>query len=173
VNISQEEIRSLRFQTNTIIKLLDYFEANEKSKDRVLVSDVDIDVLDIWTDGGCKPAIGLGGWAWSTSYRKYDTDFEYDTTNNRMEVFAAIEAIKAFPNRKLCIHTDSEYLILVSKPKCKAKKNLDLVADLQGLCKSGLVSFEWVKAHSGDEMNNFVDDLCTKSMLRGLKESKK
>src|SRR3954447_22364230 len=71
-------------------------------------------VVEIWTDGGCKPNPGPGGWAAILVFRGVEKElsgFEAATTNNRMELTAAAEGLEAL--KRPCIvrvHTDSEYL---------------------------------------------------------------
>ena len=70
--------------------------------------------VEIWTDGGCKPNPGPGGWAAILIYKgtiKELTGGELETTNNRMELTAAAEALEALTRPcKVVLHTDSEYL---------------------------------------------------------------
>ena len=79
-----------------------------------MASDPGATLLEIWTDGGCKPNPGPGGWAAILRYGAHErelTGAEPATTNNRMELTAAAAALEALtrPSR-VVLHTDSEYV---------------------------------------------------------------
>jgi len=129
----------------------------------------------IYTDGGCVPNPGVGGWAavlMSGERRREIFGGESETTNNRMEMTAAIEALSAL--RTSCgvvIHTDSEYLkkgITEWLPKWRRNgwktrtgpvKNADLWQRLQEQVDRHDVNWEWVKGHSGVTENERCDEL--------------
>lgn len=71
-------------------------------------------VVEIWTDGGARPNPGPGGWAAILRFRGAERElsgFEPETTNNRMELTAAIRALEALKRPcRVILHTDSEYL---------------------------------------------------------------
>ncbi len=136
-----------------------------------------------YTDGGCRGNPGVGGWG----FMLIDTDTtkalerrggEAETTNNRMEMTAAIEALKALRVKEqgLTIYTDSRYLIdCCSKwmPGWKAKgwtkkggelKNVDLLKELDALLSMQKVTWQWVKGHAGDPGNERVDALANEAM---------
>jgi ribonuclease HI len=132
--------------------------------------------IDIFTDGSSKPTNpGPGGWGFIaiTKNREYHVHGSGGhSTNNRMELQAAIEAIQWFPNRTLMIHTDSSYVkdgitswIRGWKKRGwktsanKDVKNVDLWKILDDLVEKGNVTFRWVKAHSTNLYNNKVDAL--------------
>jgi ribonuclease HI len=136
------------------------------------------DPVEIWTDGGCKPNPGPGGWAAILRYR--DTVRELsgaaaDTTNNRMELTAAAEALASLKRPCLIIlHTDSEYLKngitrwhtgWVRKNWRNAAgdpvKNMDLWRRILDAAKSHDIDWRWVRGHSGNPMNERADELAT------------
>ena len=72
------------------------------------------DLVEIWTDGGCKPNPGPGGWGALLCFRGQERELsggEAETTNNRMELTAAAEALEALKRPcRVVLHTDSEYV---------------------------------------------------------------
>ena len=134
-------------------------------------------VVELWTDGACSGNPGPGGWAWAldTSRRPgtFDAGREDHTTNQRMEVRAALEAIRANPGPLLVV-SDSTYVVNCFRDRwwqgwlargwlTSAKKpvaNRDLWEPfVTAVNERGDVSFRWVKGHSGDPMNDLVDSL--------------
>ena len=129
--------------------------------------------LEVWTDGACSGNPGPGGWAWATRDGRQDGGGELGTTNQRMEIKAALEAVRALDG-PLVVVSDSTYVVncfrdgwwrgwlargwLNSAKQPVANRDLwepfvDLVAE------RGDVVFRWVKGHSGDRMNDLVDRL--------------
>ena len=83
------------------------------------------------------------------------------STNNRLEMLAIISAVNSVPSKSsLVIYTDSQYCITAFTNVKKPKKNIDLIR-LYHQCASKLssVEFRWVKGHSGNEYNEYVDNL--------------
>ena len=131
----------------------------------------------IHTDGACRGNPGPGGWAWAEGTDRYASGAEAHTTNQRMEVRAAIEALRASPEGPVEIVSDSSYVVKCFNDKWyvgwrrrgwknsqgQPVANRDLWEELFALALDGDrdVSFTWVKGHSGDPMNDFVDDLAT------------
>ena len=137
----------------------------------------------IYTDGGASPNPGLGGWAavlYSPEYGKTREIYgaENDTTNNRMELTAAIMALEAL--KRPCdvdLHTDSAYLqnAFVKHWLKNWQRNnwrtstgsdvlnRDLWERLIELTKIHSVKWHWVKGHADDEMNNRCDELVHKA----------
>ena len=143
--------------------------------------------MRIWTDGSClvNPG-GPGGWAWAASPMQFESGFEPETTNQRMEMQAVIEALAAnLFDGTITIVSDSAYVINCfhqdwragwhkSGHKIKTGKpvaNWDLWTRLFLLTDEQEVLFEKVKGHSGDHMNDFVDDLARTAAL-SIKENK-
>ena len=136
------------------------------------------DVVEIWTDGGCKPNPGPGGWGAVLRFRGVErelTGAEPATTNNRMELTAAASALEALkrPSR-VVLHTDSEYVRngvtrwsagWVRKNWRNAAgdpvANMDLWRRVLDAAKAHQIEWKWVRGHSGDVMNERVDVLAT------------
>ena len=129
--------------------------------------------LEVWTDGACSGNPGPGGWAWATRDGRQGSGGEARTTNQRMEIRAALEAVRALPG-PLVVVSDSTYVVncfrdgwwkgwLARGWTTSAKKPVvsrDLWEPLITLVtERGDVSFRWVKGHSGDPMNDLVDAL--------------
>lgn len=141
--------------------------------------------LDIWTDGGCKPnPKGFGGWAVIFKFGekiKEHSGSALDTTNNRMEMTAALEALKAlkFPC-KINLRSDSQYLINGFKKNWvkgwvkngwktaenKPVKNQDIWEQLVEAAKQHEITWTWVRGHSDEEYNNRCDELATAARLQ-------
>jgi ribonuclease HI len=136
------------------------------------------EIVEIWTDGGCKPNPGPGGWAAILKFRdvvKELTGAESETTNNRMELTAAAEALAALKRPCLVrLHTDSEYLRngitrwhegWVRKNWRNAAgdpvKNMDLWRRVLDAAKPHRIEWVWVRGHAGDAMNERADELAT------------
>jgi len=142
----------------------------------------------IYTDGGCKPNPGPGGWGvlllWGIDYAKELSGAEPHTTNNRMELTAAIEALRALKRPcDVTLHTDSEYLqqgITSWLPDWIARgwrrkgnrpvENEDLWRALHAETQRHTISWRWVKGHAGDAHNERVDQLATQARERLLQQ---
>ena len=135
-------------------------------------------LVEIWTDGGCKPNPGPGGWGAILKYKgalKELSGAEGETTNNRMELTAAVEALSALTRPcKVVLHTDSEYLKngitrwhtgWVRKNWRSATgdpvKDMDLWQRVLAAAKPHEIEWRWVRGHSGDVMNERADALAT------------
>lgn len=135
----------------------------------------------IYTDGACKGNPGVGGWGAILSYGdavKKICGGEEDTTNNRMELMAAIEALKML--KRPCVvelYTDSIYLkngILewldgwIAKgwrtASKKPVKNQDLWEQLDSLRHRHNIHWKWVKGHSGNKGNEMADELANQGI---------
>lgn len=138
--------------------------------------------ISIYTDGGCDPNPGPGGWAAILIHpkktRELSGGYADSTTNNRMELTAAIEALKALKMPcEIEFHTDSEYLrkgitewmaIWLQKGKFeKGKvKNADLWLELFELTQAHEIHWHWVKGHAGDPYNERADQLAMAAIPR-------
>ena len=137
----------------------------------------------IYTDGACRGNPGPGGWAWIAAHplEAKASGHDPDTTNNRMEMTAALEAIRAYQREaypgRLLIVSDSAYVVNCfsahwykgwlkrgwKKSDGKPVLNRDLWEPLVGLSLELDVTYQWVKGHSGDSMNDLVDEMAVKA----------
>lgn len=132
--------------------------------------------VGIHTDGACLGNPGPGGWAALLRYRGRERELaggEALTTNNRMELMAAIMALEALSEPcTIVLHTDSQYVrqgITEWLPGWIRRnwrtsgggdvKNRDLWERLQAACARHRIDWRWVKGHSGDPDNDRVDAL--------------
>lgn len=138
-------------------------------------------VVKIFTDGACRGNPGPGGWGVVMQYKDKEKELyggEAHTTNNRMELMAAIEALKAL--KQTCeveLTTDSQYVknginqwivnwkkrgwITADK---KPVKNVDLWQKLDELVAQHKVKWHWVRGHSGHPENERADQLANKAI---------
>ena len=138
-------------------------------------------ILEIYTDGACKGNPGPGGWGaillWNDHQKKI-SGFVADTTNNRMELQAAIEALKSVKKPiKIKLHTDSNYVrsgITEWIKKWQKNgwnrgkiKNIDLWQELHDLATQFDIEWIWVKGHSGHKYNDIVDKLASDAAKNG------
>ena len=138
--------------------------------------------VSIWTDGACSGNPGPGGWGAILRYGGHEKELkggEKLTTNNRMELTAALMALKSL-NRpcEVVLHTDSQYLRggvagwieswkrngwrTAAK---KSVKNKDLWRALDAAVERHIVEWRWVKGHADDEMNARADKLAREGMI--------
>ena len=120
-------------------------------------------MIDIYTDGSCLGNPGPGGWAAVIVEGGVKRDLSGGaprTTNNRMELAAAIEGLEAVPkNAAVTVHSDSQYLVKTMTLNWKRKVNLDLWTSLDSLVASRKVRWKWVKGHAGHPGNEEANDL--------------
>ena len=133
-------------------------------------------IVEIFTDGACSGNPGPGGWGAVLRYGEVEKEMnggEPETTNNRMELMAAIMAIEAVKRPcEIHLHTDSEYLrngITTWIHSWKARgwrtadkkpvKNVDLWQRLERAIETHDVHWHWVKGHSGHKENERADEL--------------
>ena len=139
-----------------------------------------IRVVEVWTDGGCKPNPGPGGWAAILRYGEVEKELsgaEPATTNNRMELTAACAALEALTRPcKVMLHTDSEYVRngitrwhtgWVRRNWRNAAgdpvANMDLWRRLLAAAAQHEIDWKWVRGHAGDPMNERADVLATRA----------
>ena len=137
-------------------------------------------MIKIYTDGSCIKNPGNGGWAaiiFMNGKKIAIKGNKKNTTNNQMELMAAIEALKKIPTgQKVQIYTDSKYVKLGItewiekwsqnnwKTSSKQKvKNLELWTELNEISKKHKIEWFWVKGHAGDPINEEVDTLAKKA----------
>ncbi|WP_199702801.1 ribonuclease H family protein, partial [Jiangella rhizosphaerae] len=129
--------------------------------------------LEVYTDGACSGTPGPGGWAWAVSRERFASGSAPSTTNQRMEITAALEAVRALSG-PLVVVSDSAYVVncfrdgwwrnwrargWVTSTKTPVA-NRDLWEPLVDMVEErGDVVFHWVKGHSGHPMNDLVDEL--------------
>jgi len=142
--------------------------------------------VTIYTDGSCLGNPGAGGWGAILVYNQHQSTLsgsEADTTNNRMELMAAIRAIESLNQPcRIDLYTDSKYLKQgISEwienwrknnwrnSRKQPIKNIDLWQRLDYIVKNHKITWHWVKGHAGDKMNELADSLATEA-ARGLQE---
>ena len=148
-----------------------------------MASDVVGDLVEIWTDGGCRPNPGPGGWGAILKFKGTLRELsggEGATTNNRMELTAAAEALTVLKRPcKVRLHTDSQYLRdgitrwhtgWVRKnwrsSTGEPVKNMDLWQRILEAAKPHEVEWIWVRGHAGDVMNERADVLATEARIK-------
>jgi len=141
-----------------------------------------MDTITIYTDGGADPNPGIGGWAAILRYGEHEkilTGNDPRTTNNRMELQAAIGALGALKRPcRIEFHTDSQYLrrgITEGVAKWAAADwvtkagrpvpNAELWRQLETLARRHDINWHWVQGHSGDPLNEAVDKLAREARL--------
>ena len=116
----------------------------------------------VYVDGSCRGNPGPGGWAAVLQCGEREKELvggEDQTTNNRMELTAVIEGLKALKRRcQVTVVTDSQYVATMLNGG-RAKANLDLVQQLRQLMQQHEVTVEQVQAHSGHPLNERCDRL--------------
>jgi len=121
----------------------------------------------IYTDGSCLGNPGPGGWAYIIRDGKRDIEghgSEPVTTNNRMELMAAIQALSALPDsRSVVLHSDSQLLIKTMALGWKRKKNQDLWDALDQVCARHQITWQWVRGHDGHRENERCDRLALRA----------
>lgn len=138
--------------------------------------------LEIYTDGACSGNPGPGGWGALLMFNELEHELsggDKDTTNNRMELMAPIEALKSLSKECLVdIYTDSSYVkdgITSWMPKWKRNgwvtsantpvKNKDLWILLDENCQNHKVTWHWVKGHNGHPLNERADILAKSALI--------
>jgi ribonuclease HI len=143
-------------------------------------SDAPAAVVEAWTDGGCKPNPGPGGWGAILRYGAAEKELsgaERQTTNNRMELTAACAVLEALRRPStVVLHTDSEYVrngitrwhtgwvrrnwrTAAGDPVA----NMDLWRRLLDAAKPHQIEWKWVRGHAGNVMNERADALATRA----------
>ena len=141
------------------------------------------DLVEIWTDGGCKPNPGPGGWAAILRFRGQERELsgnESASTNNRMELTAAAEALETLKRPcTVVLHTDSEYLrngitrwhVGWVRRNWRSSSgdpvaNMDLWRRILDAAARHTIDWRWVRGHAGDAMNERADRLATEARER-------
>jgi ribonuclease HI len=138
----------------------------------------------VYTDGACSGNPGPGGWAWAVAGGSFASGAVPHTTNQRMEITAALEALRALPD-PLEVVSDSTYVVNCFKQRWhdgwrangwrnsqkKPVANRDLWEPFIELALARNVVFRWVKGHSTDRMNQLVDELAVLAAQSGRGQS--
>ena len=127
------------------------------------------DAITIYTDGSCLGNPGPGGWGALVFGESEEpqrlSGHEAQTTNNRMELMAAIQGLEAVPaGSKVVLHSDSSYLVNTMTKNWKRRVNHDLWERLDTLSGSHNVEWRWVRGHNGDRWNEAADRLAVAAM---------
>jgi len=140
------------------------------------------EIVDVYTDGACKGNPGPGGWGVLLRWNAHEKELfggEPNTTNNRMELRAVIEALAALKrDSSVRLHTDSKYVLdgittwihnwkkrgwkTAGK---KPVKNVDLWQQLDALARQYTITWVWVKGHSGHDGNERADELANRGVV--------
>jgi ribonuclease HI len=137
--------------------------------------------VEVWTDGACSGNPGPGGWGVILNYNGIEKELsggEAHTTNNRMELMAAIAALEALKRPcTVALHTDSQYLRQGitgwihgwkkngwKTADRKPVKNAELWQRLEAALGRHTIEWKWVKGHAGDAMNERADALARAGM---------
>ena len=125
--------------------------------------------ITIYTDGSCLGNPGPGGWGALVFGESEEpqrlSGHEAQTTNNRMELMAAIQGLEAVPDgSKVVLHSDSSYLVNTMTKNWKRRVNHDLWERLDTLSGSHNVEWRWVRGHNGDRWNEAADRLAVAAM---------
>jgi len=117
--------------------------------------------VTIYTDGACEPNPGRGGWAALLTCgheEKLITGSAPETTNNRMEVRAIVEGLKALKGPcRVTVVSDSQYAVNVASGTWRPQANHDLFMQLRRAERGHTVEYEWVRGHNGHPQNERVD----------------
>jgi len=140
--------------------------------------------VTMYTDGGCSPNPGPGGYGIVITYGEHRREFSGGyrrTTNNRMELIAAIRGLQALKEPcHVTLFSDSQYVVNgISKGWAQRWKsrgwllsdkrpaeNIDLWEQLLALCKTHQVGFEWIRGHNGHAENESCDRLAGEASRR-------
>lgn len=142
-------------------------------------------VVQVYTDGACKGNPGPGGWGALLRYNDHEKTIyggELDTTNNRMELTAAIKALEALKkNCQVNLFTDSQYLrqgMTTWLAQWKRRgwvtagrtpvKNVDLWKALDELSMQHIIVWHWIKGHNNHPENDLADALARKAITELL-----
>lgn len=138
------------------------------------------DELVVATDGAAITNPGPGGWGWVTEDGRKGSGGEDHTTNNRMELQAVLEALRAIDHPRLRVLSDSQYVVNIFStwlPGWRAKgrlspdakrpvKNVDLIERIAERLRDREVVFEWVRGHDGHVLNERADELANRAARR-------
>lgn len=123
-----------------------------------------------YADGSCIGNPGPGGWGvlivGPDGSRRELCGADPSTTNNRMEITAAIQALRAIPSgAEVIVRSDSKYLVNTMTLGWRRRENLDLWRELDTEAARHRVRWEWVRGHAGDAFNERADELARNAAL--------
>ncbi|MEX2430979.1 MAG: cyclic pyranopterin monophosphate synthase MoaC [Dehalococcoidia bacterium] len=125
-------------------------------------------MVNIYTDGSCLGNPGPGGWGAiieGLGERRMLSGADPATTNNRMEIMAAIKGLEAVPaGTQVTVHSDSQYVVNTMTKNWKRNLNADLWKHLDALVAERKVSWQWVRGHAGHPQNEEADRLAVAAM---------
>lgn len=140
--------------------------------------------IEIYTDGGCEPNPGQGGYGAVLSHPRKRAEISGGfrlTTNNRMEIFAAIAGLEMLKQPcEVTVYSDSKYLVQAMsegwvaawkrkgwrRTRKAPPENVDLWRRLDALCQTHRVKFFWVKGHAGNPKNERCDQLAMAALRK-------
>jgi ribonuclease HI len=140
--------------------------------------------IEIYTDGGCEPNPGPGGFGVVLLHSKKRAEASCGfrlTTNNRMEILAAITGLELLKQPcRVTLYSDSQYLVEAMTQGWAARwkkngwrlsnkeraKNTDLWERLLKVCETHQVEFRWVRGHAGNRENERCDELCSEALRK-------
>jgi len=123
-----------------------------------------------YADGSCLGNPGPGGWGvlivGADGSQRELSGADPSTTNNRMEITAAIQALRALPpGMEVTVHSDSLYLINTMTRGWRRRENLDLWRELDAEAATRHVHWKWVRGHAGDPLNERADELARSAAM--------
>lgn len=177
----------LRSPTRNTLNVMTFQSGNPDAAVEVASPDPEEDqrrLIEIWTDGSCRPNPGPGGWAAilrnAEGRTREVSGREADTTNNRMELRAAIAGLEALKRpARVTVYADSEYVVrgmtlwLPRWKRCRWRTakgkpvvNADLWGRLAAAAEGHEVAWRWTQGHAGDPMNARADALANAARER-------
>ncbi|HEV7989635.1 MAG TPA: ribonuclease H [Candidatus Binataceae bacterium] len=127
----------------------------------------------VYADGSCEGNPGPGGWGVvivTPNGTRRLSGADPQTTNNRMEISAAIEALRALdPGVPVIVRSDSQYVVRTMNDGWRRTKNQDLWQELDREAARHDVRFEWVRGHAGDALNEEADALAREAARSAAK----
>ena len=142
------------------------------------------ELIAVFCDGACSPNPGKGGWAAILKYKDHEKEISGNsphTTNNRMELTAAVEALKELSRPcTVTVYTDSKYLADCFRQGWMVKwikkgwktaskkpvKNQDLWKELYRYTQEHNITWKWIEGHSGHPENERADELAVQARLK-------
>ena len=123
-------------------------------------------LIQIYTDGSCLGNPGPGGWGAviiEDGRKRTQSGADESTTNNRMELLAAIKGLEALPESvEATVFSDSEYLVKTMTKNWKRNANTDFWALLDSETRKRQVKWRWIRGHDGNPLNEEADALAYK-----------